>query len=59
VIHFKILGTRMVTWSKFHTEDSQMLLSGDFAIEILMQCVRGTEQFTDKPRKRVFISKYH
>lgn len=35
VSHFKILGTRMVTWSKFRTEDSQMLLSGDFATGIL------------------------
>ena len=36
VSHLKILGTRMVTWSKFHTEDSQMLLSGDLATEILI-----------------------
>jgi hypothetical protein len=33
-----------------------MLRSDDLAPDILMLCVRGTEQFTDKSQKTVFMS---
>jgi hypothetical protein len=36
VNHLKILGIRMVTWSKFYTYDSQMLLSNELTTGILI-----------------------